>query len=379
MAFVLAGCKRPDAPVDQTLSSPEPAAKPEVGGLKVGIILPMSGPNASFGAATLDGIKLALEKANAAGDLPDGPLRPVVVDSRSTAEGAAAAVRELAGSGVIAMIGEVTSESTLAAVAVAAEGTVPFISPGATHADITRAGPNIFRVCYADPFPGTVMSKFASSLGVTRAAVLFDPNDPYAMALVQTFSEDFVARGGTIVARESYDANAPDFRAPLEAIKGRQPEIVFLPAYFTQAATIIRQARPLGLDMPFLGTDGWESAAFLDAAGADANNSYFASHFSAEEGSESVTTFVGEFQKVHGRTPEALAALGFDAASFLVHALRRAGTTEPAALTAALASTADFPGITGTITLDAERNVRKPAIVIRVEEGKFRYLETVEP
>lgn len=374
LALTLAGCKRPADPVEE-----KPAEPAESPGLNVGVILPMSGPKEAFGAATLDGIKLALEKANAGGGLAAGPLRPVVVDSRSTPEGAAEAVRELQTAGVIAIIGEVTSENTLAAVAVAAQGPVPFVSPGATHADVTRAGPNIFRVCYTDPFPGTVMSKFASSLGVTRAAVLFDPSDPYAMGLVQSFSDDFVARGGTIVARESYEAAAGDLRAPLEAIKSRQPEIVFLPAYFGQAAAMIRQARALGIDVPFLGTDGWESAAFLDAAGADANNSYFASHFSADEESGRVAAFVEEFQKIHGRKPEALAALGYDAASLLIDALRRAGSAEAGPLTAALAATEDFPGVTGTITPGADRNPRKPAIVIRVEEGKFRYLETVDP
>lgn len=351
-----------------------------VNAIPVGAFLPLSGAQQAFGQAAVDGIKLAISQINSGGGLEGRPIHLILRDTNSKGSEAAQIVKRLVNEDkVVALIGEIASENSLLAAPVAAELGVPMISPGSTHADVTKAGPGIFRVCFADPFQGRVMSKFASSIGVTKAAVLYDPADPYSSSLAKSFEDDFLARGGTLASKETCAHAATDFSPQLEAIKSRQPEVVFLPMYYAQAASIIRQARALGIDQPFIGTDGWESTDFLKAGGEAVKNSYFASHFSAGEPSGRTQAFVGAFKTEYGRDPLALAALGYDAVNFLADGIRRAQGTAPDALQKALAETKDFPGVTGTITLDADRTPAKSAIVLRVDDGKFNYLETVAP
>jgi branched-chain amino acid transport system substrate-binding protein len=346
----------------------------------VGVFLALSGDQGAFGRSALAGMRLAVAEWNDRGGISGKPVELILRDTESRPDGAASAVRELVEKEkVVALLGEIASENSLKAAPVAAELGIPMISPGSTQSDLTRAGPGIFRVCYADPFQGRVMSKFASSIGVTSAAILFDSDEEYCAALAASFEKDFVERGGKIVAKEPYRRGATDFTAPLQAIKAAQPEVVFLPAYFSEAAAIIKQARPLGIDQPFIGSDGWESPDFLLAGGEAVNNCYFASHFSAGEPSERTATFVKSYQEANGGDPLALAALGYDAVNFLADGIRRAGGTDPAALQAALAATSGLEGVTGTLTLDADRNPSKSAIVLRVSEGEFHYLETVAP
>ena len=375
---LLGACGKP-GPVPARPAAPTPTPVP-ANAIPVGAFLPLSGSEAAFGQAAVEGIKLAVSQINAGGGLEKRPVHLILRDTNSKGSEAARIVRELvAEDKVVALLGEIASENSLEAAPVAAELGIPMISPGSTHADVTKAGPGIFRVCFVDPFQGRVMSKFASSIGVTKAAILFDPADPYSASLAQSFEADFLARGGTITAKETCARGASDFAAQLESIKAKQPEVVFLPVYFTQAASIIKQARPLGIDQPFIGTDGWESPEFLKVGGEAVNNTYFASHFSAGEPSERTKTFVNSFKSEYGHEPLALAALGYDAMNFLADGIRRAGSTGPVALQTALAATKNFPGVTGTITLDADRNPAKSAIVVRVDDGKFNYLETVSP
>ena len=376
-ALFLGGCGKPASPTPPTKPTPTPIP---INAVSVGAFLPLSGSQAAFGLAAVEGINLAVSQINAGGGLAGRPVNLILRDTTSKGSEAALIVRNLVSEDkVVALIGEIASENSLEAAPVAAELGIPMISPGSTHADVTKAGPGIFRVCFVDPFQGRVMSKFASSIGVTKAAILFDPNDPYSAALAKSFEEDFLARGGSISAKEVCDHDATDFASQLEVIKNRQPEVIFLPVYFTQAATIIKQARPLGIDQPFIGTDGWESPEFLKIGGEAVNNTYFASHFSAGEPSDRTQKFVSDYKAVNGHDPLALAALGYDAMNFLADGIRRAGSTNPAALQKALSETKDFPGVTGTITLDADRNPAKSAIVLRVDQGKFNYLETVAP
>jgi branched-chain amino acid transport system substrate-binding protein len=372
---MLGGCGKPPAPTPTAEPTPVP-----VNAIPVGAFLPLSGTQGDFGQAAVEGIKLAISEINSGGGLDGRPVNLILRDTNSQGSEAVRIVNDLvAGEHVVALIGEIASENSLLAAPVAAGLGIPMITPGSTHADVTKAGPGIFRVCFVDPFQGRVMSKFASSIGVTKAAILYDAVDPYSASLAQSFEEDFLARGGTIEAKETCPQSGTDFRAQIEAIKAKQPEIVFLPVYYAQAAEVIRQARKLGFDQPFLGTDGWESPDFLKVGGEALDNTYFVSHFSAGEPSERTKTFVDAYQEKFGHPPLALAALGYDAMNFLADGIRRAGSTEPGALQKALSETADFPGVTGTITLDEDRNPSKSAIVLRVDGGKFHYLETVSP
>lgn len=377
LSILLTGCGKP-VPV-----TPPPAPTPTpvpVNAIPVGAFLPLSGPQADFGQTAVEGIKLAVSQINVAGGLIGRPVHLILRDTNSKGAEAAQIVRQLVTDDkVVALIGEIASENSLLAAPVAAELGVPMISPGSTHADVTKAGPGIFRVCFVDPFQGRVMSKFASSIGVTKAAILFDPEDPYSAALAKSFEEDFLSRGGSVAAKETCASGATDFSAQLNAIKEKQPEVIFLPVYYARAASIIKQARPLGIDQPFIGTDGWESPDFLKTGGEAVNNTYFASHFSAGEPSERTQDFVKAYKTEYGHDPLALAALGYDAMNFLADGIRRAGSTGAEAIQKSLSETKDFPGVSGNITPGPDRNPAKSAIVIRVDAGKFDYLETVAP
>jgi len=340
----------------------------------------MSGPQASFGNDAINGARLAVEQINAAGGVLGHPVKLIVQDTQSRIDETGIAVNKLITEDkVAALIGEIATDRSLIAAPIAQAKGIPMITPGSTNEKVTATGDYIFRVCFTDSFQAAIMAKFARSLDATKAAILFDPANPYSSGLAEIFKKDFLAHGGTIVAEEFYSAGDKDFATQLNAIKARMPEIVFLPSYYSEAALIIRQARPAGLDVPFLGTDGWDSPELLKVGGEALNNGYFSSHFAAESPSAEVKRFVETYTAKYRSPPPPLAALTYDAVSLAADALKRSGATEPASLRNALAATTDFPGVTGKISLDQDRNPTKPGIVIRVEDGKFTYLETIEP
>jgi branched-chain amino acid transport system substrate-binding protein len=253
------------------------------------------------------------------------------------------------------------------------------ISPASTHQDVTSAGDRIFRMCYAEPFQGAAMAKFAGSLKATRAAILLEANNPYSQGLAQSFRENFASANGTIVAEQTFQPGDPSLRSQLEAIKSAQPEVIFLPSYYAEAATVIRLARELGLEMPFLGGDGWDSEEFLKACGPAADNCYLANHFSAENKLPENQAFIAAYETKFGSPPPPLAALSYDAVKLAANAIREAASEDHEKIRQALTATSVFPGVTGTITFDANRNPAKPAVVLRVENGTFTYLETIVP
>lgn len=379
-ALLIVGCGKPPEPEDKASPKPTPTPDPiEENPVKVGFFAPLTGTQASFGKDAIQGAQLAVDSINTAGGLFGRPVKLILKDTQSREEETVTVVREMAEENLPVIIGEIASDRTIAAAAVAQELGLPMISPGATHGSITATGDFIFRVCYADPFQGIVMSKFARSIDVQKAAILFDEGDPYSAGLAAAFREDFTSNSGTITKEATYKAGDRDFAAQLATLKDTQPEIIFLPSYFTDAAQIITQARKEGIDMPFLGTDGWDSPEFLKIGGSAVDNTYFANHFSHEEGSERVVDFSAQFSEKYGHEPPPLAALSYDAVMLAARALGTAGNEDRMLIRQALAETKDFHGVTGTITFDENRTPLKPAIVIRVDNGQFGYLETVQP
>lgn len=364
--------------------APEPGKpeepKEDPASTRIGFFAPMSGAQKSFGNEALHGASLAVEQINADGGVLGHPLKLIVKDTQSRngeTETVVAGLIERDKADIL--IGEIATERTLVAAPIAQANGLPMITPGATYEQVTAVGDEIFRVCYTDAFQAGVMAKFARSIDVEKAAVLFDPSNPYSAGLADRFKQDFVANGGTVVAEAEYRAGDKDFTSQLNALKEKAPEVIFLPSYYAEAALIIQQARSVGLEVPFLGTDGWDSPEFLEVGGTAVNNSYFCSHFTSEDSAENVKKFVEAYTSKFGTPPPPLAALAHDAIFLAADAFKRAGTKDPAAVQSALASTKDFPGVTGTITLDENRNPRKPGIVIRVDEGKFSFLERVDP
>lgn len=375
---IVPGCKK--APGEKSAAQPTATAtaSPEdPHATAIGFLVPLTGPQASFGNDSSNGANLAIEEINAAGGVLGRPLKLAIRDTRSSNEETAAVTKELLEKSPV-IIGEIASDRTLAAAPLAQARGVPLITPASTNDTVTAAGDFIFRICYTDSFQAAAMAKFAGSIDVTKAAVLFDPTNQYSSGLAGAFKLDFTKAGGAITAEATYRAGDRDFTTQLNAIKASAPEIVFLPSYYAEAALIIRQARDLGLDMPFIGTDGWDSPDFLKVSGTAVNNTYFFSHFSPENHAQDTAKFAAAYTAKFHAPPPPLAALTYDAVMLAADAMKRANSAEPKAIRDALAK-ADFPGVTGRISFDQERNPHKPGIVLRVDGGKFTYLETVEP
>lgn len=374
--FAMTACK-PQPAVDKPAAPPPVEHKNPV---RVGVFLPLSGSQSSFGEDAIRGAQLAADQINERGGIAGRPIVLEVRDTHSNETTTAEVVRELAANkSVNVLIGEIVSARSIVAAKVAQESGIPMISPASTHQDVTAAGDMIFRICYAEPFQGAAMARFAGSLKVTKAAILLESENPYSQGLADSFRENFSKAGGAIVAEQSFRAGDLSFRPQLEAIKAAQPEVIFLPSYYQEAALVIREARQLGLEIPFLGGDGWDSMEFLRAAGAAADNCYSANHFSAENVLPENETFVTAYKAKFKSPPPPLAALAFDAVSLAADAITRSGADDRAKIRDALAATSVFPGVTGTLTFDANRNPAKPAVILRVENGAFTYLETIVP
>jgi branched-chain amino acid transport system substrate-binding protein len=254
------------------------------------------------------------------------------------------------------------------------------ISPASTNPKVTETGDYIFRVCFIDPFQGTVMANFArKTLKLQNTAVFTDVRSDYSLGLAKFFKQGFIADGGKIVVEENYSAGDKDFNAQLTAIKAANPDGIFLPGYYTEAGLIVLQARQQGITVPIFGGDGWESSSLVPIGGKALEGCYFSTHYSPQDTSPTVQNFVKDFKTKYHETPDAMAALGYDSAMILADALRRAGSTDGAKVRDALAATKDFAGVTGQITIDSARNASKPAVILTVTNGQFQYIETIKP
>jgi branched-chain amino acid transport system substrate-binding protein len=341
----------------------------------------LTGTTATFGISTKNGIDMAIDEVNKGGGLLGKKVRVIVEDDQGKPEEAQTVVTKLITKDqVIAVLGEVASSRTMAAAPVAQQSGIPLISPSSTNPKVTETGDFIFRVCFIDPFQGLVMAKFAATtLKLKNVAVLRDIKNDYSVGLADVFVENFKKLGGSIVANESYSEGDTDFSAQLTSIKSKNPQAVFLPGYYTEVGLVVRQAKKLGLTIPFMGGDGWDSPKLVEIGGEAVNGSYYSNHFSVADPNPAIQKFVTDYRTRFGETPDALAGLGFDAAGVLLDGIKRANSTDGTKIRDAIAATKDYPGVTGRITLDKDRNAVKPAVVLQVKDGKLVYVETINP
>lgn len=349
--------------------------------IPIGEYASLTGDTAEFGISTHNGILLAVEEVNKSGGILGKKIRLYTEDDRSDPTEAVTAVSKLINqNGVVAVLGEVASSRSMAAAPVCQANRIPMISPSSTNVEVTRKGDYIFRICFIDPFQGYVMAKFArDTLKIGKVAILKDVKQDYSVGLAQSFSQHFQKMGGTIVKEASFSTGDTDFRPQLTAIKAASPEAIYVPAYYQAVALIARQARDLGITVPLLGGDGWDAPGLVRIAGKAVEGCYFSNHYSVDSENPTSKRFVEAYTKRFKEKPNALAALGYDAARILFEAIKRAGTTESAALRNAIAATKNFAGVTGTITIDKDRNAVKPAVVLKVVNGKFVYQQTINP
>jgi branched-chain amino acid transport system substrate-binding protein len=358
------------------------ACSKESTAIKVGEYASLTGKDATFGQSSHKGAVMAFEEINAAGGVLGKKLELISEDNQSkSGESATVAKKLIAREKVVALLGEVASTRSLEVAPIAQNAKIPMIAPAATNPAVTETGDYIFRVCFIDPFQGTVMAKFAADeLKVKKVAILTSVSNAYSVGLANFFRETFTKGGGTVAVEQKYSEGDKDFRAQLTAIKAADVEGVFVPGYYTEAALIVRQARDLGLTVPFFGGDGWESEKLLEIGGAALNGCYYSTHFSPENKEQNVATFVQKFKaRWKSESPDAFAALGYDAAYVLVDAIKRAGTTEGPKLRDALAATKNFVGASGVTTIDQHRNATKGATIIAIKNGKLEFSKTVAP
>lgn len=339
--------------------------------VKVGVFMSLTGETAQFGISSTNGIKMAADEVNAAGGIGGRQVELVVQDDRSDATEAANIVTKFVSQdGVHAILGEVASSRSIAAAPIAQNARIPMLTPSSTNPEVTRKGDYIFRSCFIDPVQGAAIAQFAAkSLGKRRGALMVARNQDYSTGLEKVISEVFTRLGGQIVVTQSYQSGDQDFNAQLTSIKGSDPEIIFIPGYYGDVALIAKQARDKGITVPLIGGDGWDAAQLYTIGGQAIVGSYFTNHYSPFDTEQKVQKFVTDYQARYGAVPDALAATAYDAAHILFDAIKRAGSLDGKAIRDALAATKDFPGVTGTVNFNDNRDAVKPIMMIRVEEG----------
>jgi len=350
--------------------------------IKVGEVASLTGKDADFGQSSHKGTLLAIEEINASGGLLGRKLVLLTEDNQcKQGESATAARKLISRDKVVALLGEVASSRSLEMAPIAQASAVPMISPSSTNPRVTAIGDYIFRVCFIDPFQGTVMAKFArDTLKLHRVAVLTSVSSAYSVGLAKYFKEGFVKGGGEIVLQQKYSEGDKDFKAQLTVIRAAGVDGIFVPGYYTEAALICLQARELGLDAPIFGGDGWEGTPLIEIGGKAVEGTYYSTHYSPDNAAPVVQDFVRKFRaRFEGETPDAMAALGYDSAMVLAEAIKRTGTTEGPKVRDAIAATRDYPGVTGVTTIDAERNASKAAAIFTVADGKFKFVESIAP
>ena len=356
--------------------------------IKIGVVSEMTGSNATYGTSVVNGMKLALKEVNDKGGVNGKKVSIVVADSKSEPAEAANAMSKLVNQDKTPVVmGIFTSSSAIAAANVSESAKVPFLAIGATNPKVTlddktgKVKPNTFRVCFIDPFQGTVGANFVlNELKVKKAVIFVDNSSDYSKGLASFFKQAYLAKGGEVVGEEAYLQKDTDFKAVLTKIKTMNPEVLYVPGYYEEVGKIIKQARELGMDLPIVGGDGWDSPKLSEIAGASAlNNTFFTNHYSPDTTSEASKAFVDAYVKTYNQKPDAPAVLGYDGARLMMDAISRAGGTDGAKVSKALAETKNYKAVTGDTSLNETHDAVKSAVIIEFKDGKQAYRATVKP
>lgn len=392
---ILAACSSGDDSSSDTDSSngdstsDEPTTDSGDGGeFHIGANLELSGAVATYGSSIAEGIDLAVEEINEAGGINGMQIKVTKFDNKSDAAEATNGIIKLVNQdNVDAIIGAATSGNTVAQVQIANEKETILLTPSGTAPIVTinedgSLNEYVFRTSYIDPFQGTIAANFAiEELGVKTAAIYADNASDYAKGLAAAFKETFEAAGGEIVAEEAYVAKDTDFRSTLTRINSANPEFVFIPGYYEEVGLIVAQAREIGLDVPLMGADGWDSPTLVELAGPEAlNNTFITNHYSSEDPDDIIQNFVTKFgEKYGGNKPNAFHALGYDSVYLLKDAIERAGSTDSVAIKDALEATENISLVSGNVTIDENHNPVKSATILEYVDGEQVFKTKIDP
>ncbi len=356
--------------------------------IKIGILNEMTGGNATMGTSSANGAKMAIKEANGKGGILGKQIQAVIADNKSEPSESANAMTKLASQDkVVAVTGIFASSNAIATSSVAEATKVPFVAVGATNPKVTvdeasgKVKNYTFRVCFIDPFQGTVGANFVlNTLHLNKAVMLVDNSSDYSKGLSTFFKEAYTKGGGSILAEEAYLQKDQDFKTILTKIKALNAEIIYIPGYYEEVGKIVKQAREIGITVPILGGDGWDSPKLVEVGTSAAlNNTYFTNHYSVDDTSATSQAFVEAYKKEYGQVPDAMAVLGYDAANIIIDAIKRANSLDPDKIREALAQTKDYPAITGSTTLNATHDAVKSVVIIEMKDGKQVFKATVKP
>ena len=351
------------------LSACQPAATGDK--VRVGVFMSLTGTTANFGISSVNGIKLATEEVNAAGGINGKQIELLVQDDRSDAQEAATIVTKFVTQDQVhAILGEVASSRSIAAAPIAQNAKIPMLTPSSTNPEVTKKGDFIFRSCFIDPVQGAAIAQFAAkSLNAKTAAIMVDRKNDYSTGLEEVINDVFTKMGGKIVATQSYQEGDQDFNAQLTSLKGSNPEVIFVPGYYNDVGLIAKQARDKGITVPLIGGDGWDSTQLYAIGGSALNGSYFTNHYSPYDTDPKVQKFVNDYKAKYNTVPDALAATAYDAAHIMFDAIKRSKSLNGPDIRDALAGTKDYPGVTGTVTFNQNRDAVKPIVMIEIKDG----------
>jgi branched-chain amino acid transport system substrate-binding protein len=353
--------------------------------IRIGLITPLSGDVKTYGESVKNSFLIAVEEANAKGGVAGMKVVYVIQDDKNDPTEAANVANLLINRHrVKAIVGAVTSKTSIPVSDIAQAAKVPALTPTGTNPKITvadgRRKDYMFRSCFIDPFQGSVMARFAvETLKKRSAAVLYDASNDYSKGTAEVFRASFGKQGGKIVAFEAYGKDDVDFSALLTKVKASGAEALYLPDYYGKVGLIARQAREKGVKAQLIGVDGWDSPDLVRIAGAAVEGGYFVNHYSPEDTRPEVQAWVRKYRERHGQLPDALGTLAYDGTMMLFEAIRRAGSDDPRKIRDALASIRDFSGITGKMALDANGDAVKSAAILKIEGGRQKFVKTVNP
>jgi branched-chain amino acid transport system substrate-binding protein len=356
------------------------------GDILVGEYGSMTGGQATFGQSTHNGIMMAADEVNAAGGINGRKVKILSEDDQSKQEEAANAVTKLISqNNVVAVLGEVASSASIAAAPICQSNKVPMITPSSTNDEVTRKGDYIFRICFTDSYQGEYQAVFADQWCSMNnkpksVAMLLDVKSDYSQGLAKVLTAKFTALGGKIVGTQSYANGDSDFRSQLTAIKATNPSLLYVPGYYTDIGQIATQARDLGITVPILGGDGWESPKLIEIGGKALEGCFYTNHYFYGDPAPVVANFVQKYKDRYGQTPDSLAALGYDAMKTLADAMKRASKLDGPSIRDAIGQTKGLVGVTGTINIGPERNATGKQLVIEeIKNGQLTLKATIDP
>ncbi len=364
------GCKKQEAKEGQ------PAATQAGNTLKIGFLGALSGDVAMFGKPTLEGMKMAAEEINAAGGVLGKKIEIVEADDRGDKqEGASVTQKFISRDQVSAIVGDPTTGITKVAAPIAQKAGVVLLSAGSTGPGVVETGDFIFRDTLLDSIAiPACIDYFAKDLKFQKVAIVTSDNNDYSVGLSQTFRDAAAkVKEIKIVADEKVKDGDKDFSAQITNIKAKSPDVILFSGYYTEGALIMKEARKQGLKCSMFGGDGLFSPKFIELGGLAVEGSMAALGFSPEQATPETTKFVEAFKSKHnGELPGLFDAQGYDAVMLLADAVKRANSLDPKVFKDALAKTKNFPGVSGTISMQANREpIKSPLSLLAVKDGKF--------